>query len=259
MTASADTLAQSFLEMFHVNTSAFLKDLTDIANLLNLISGEADKTTQHTGEWRYDKDKINSQNGNGSWWYEHADGGYTKGGWEKIDGKWYYFDPEGWMKTGWHQDKDGSWYYLSDGSIGKEGEMLTDTATPDGYYVDSSGKWSQSAGAARRASLPAAFSQEDGIATVQPGEAVLYGNYSQLLKAAPASFISLALPRQNSCLPGQIQSISGDSYTIDNKVIVQGSVSTENMDRIISVMDKRVDLGFKKAYDKKCLKGRAFR
>lgn len=47
----------------------------------------------------------------GRWWYRHADGSYTKSGWEKIGGTWYYFDAAGWMKTGWVLLGD-KWYYL---------------------------------------------------------------------------------------------------------------------------------------------------
>lgn len=50
------------------------------------------------------------QKGN-RWWYRHADGSYTKSGWERIDGKWYLFDADGWMLTGWQQ-VGGKWYYL---------------------------------------------------------------------------------------------------------------------------------------------------
>lgn len=355
LTESADLAAQSFIEMFNINTSAFLKDLQNIAGILDLISQAADHTVQNNGEWRFDKDKYNAAKGSyGSWWYEHDDGGYTKNGWEKIDGKWYHFDKDGWMQTGWYQDEKGDWYYLSDGSIGKEGQMLTDTTTPDGYYVDSSGKWSQSAGTTsnsqgsgsssgqgsssygnisevsgilrfggadengikslqyalkqlgydlepdgrfgaktlaavksfqeksnlspdgivgpetKKAFANAGFSaggvvsqilnenQDDGIATVKRGETVLTQDFTQVLPTALGTMKSFIRYQENPFVPGQIQSISNDTYTIDNKVIVQGSVSTENMDKIISVMDKRVDAGFKKAYEKKYLKGRAF-
>lgn len=49
------------------------------------------------------------------WWYENADGSYTRSGWQVIDGKWYYFDAEGWM--------------------------LSSTTTPDGYTVNADGQW----------------------------------------------------------------------------------------------------------------------
>lgn len=49
------------------------------------------------------------------WWYENADGSYTRSGWQVIDGKWYYFDAEGWM--------------------------LSSATTPDGYTVNADGQW----------------------------------------------------------------------------------------------------------------------
>ena len=71
----------------------------------------------------------------GRWWYRHADGSYTKDGWEPIDGKWYHFDSEGWMQTGWILDND-KWYYLTD-----SGAMATGWVSVDGkwYYLDDSG------------------------------------------------------------------------------------------------------------------------
>lgn len=54
---------------------------------------------------------------NGKWWYQNADGGYTVNGWQSINDEYYYFDSAGYM--------------------------LSDTKTPDGYYVNSDGKWEQ--------------------------------------------------------------------------------------------------------------------
>ncbi len=79
---------------------------------------------------------------NGRWWYKHANGSYTKNGWDKIDGVWYYFDDEGWIKTGWV--KDGKWYYLSE-----SGAMLTGWKKINNtwYHLNDSGAmetgWSQ--------------------------------------------------------------------------------------------------------------------
>ena len=41
------------------------------------------------------------------------------------------------MVTGWVQ-WNNVWYYCCD-----SGEMLTNTRTPDGYYVDGNGAWIQ--------------------------------------------------------------------------------------------------------------------
>lgn len=68
----------------------------------------------------------------GRWWYRHADGSYTRNGWECIDGKWYYFDHEGWMLASTVVEDKGSFY-----ALGKSGAMLTDLKTHtahDGRY-----------------------------------------------------------------------------------------------------------------------------
>ena len=79
------------------------------------------------------------------WWYQHADGSYTKNGWEQIDGKWYKFDQNGWMQSGWQPwgtDSTGqtAWYYMGDPN---DGSMKTSTWVQgkDGkqYFVDHSG------------------------------------------------------------------------------------------------------------------------
>ena len=47
-------------------------------------------------------------------------------------GQWYYFDENAYMV---HDRWIGEYY------VGSDGVMLTGTVTPDGYFVDSSGKW----------------------------------------------------------------------------------------------------------------------
>lgn len=60
------------------------------------------------------EDGWNQDATTGKWWYEQ-NGKYLAEGWAKIAEKWYYFDKDGWM--------------------------LEDTKTPDGYTVDASGAW----------------------------------------------------------------------------------------------------------------------
>lgn len=71
----------------------------------------------------------------GRWWYRHADGSWTSGGWEMVDGRWYLFDGQGWMLTGW-QRHDGQWYLLGD-----DGAMLTGWQQVSGrwYYLTDTG------------------------------------------------------------------------------------------------------------------------
>jgi len=78
------------------------------------------------GQW------IQDQNG---WWYRNPDGSWTSNGWQQINGKFYYFNSSGYMKTGWIL-WDYQYYYC-----GADGAMLTNTTTPDGYYVNSAGVW----------------------------------------------------------------------------------------------------------------------
>lgn len=69
------------------------------------------------------------------WWYRHADGSYTRSGWESINGKWYLFDRAGWMLTGW-QKAGGTWYYLD-----ANGAMVTGWMNDRGtwYYMTENG------------------------------------------------------------------------------------------------------------------------
>lgn len=54
-------------------------------------------------------------------------------GWVQVKGKWYYLLPNGVMAVNtWVE----SVYY-----VGSDGAMLTNKMTPDGYIVNSEGKW----------------------------------------------------------------------------------------------------------------------
>ena len=72
------------------------------------------------------------------WWYRFADGTYPTNGWLQINNQWYCFDSVGYMRTGWIQA--GNNYYYCDLT---NGNMLTNTWTPDNYYVDANGIWVQ--------------------------------------------------------------------------------------------------------------------
>lgn len=79
---------------------------------------------------------VNWHQVKGKWYYMDLGTGIMHKGWTQVDGKWYYLDPvNGDMKTGWWQ-VDGKWYYM-----GGDGAMYSNTTTPDGYYVDTSGAW----------------------------------------------------------------------------------------------------------------------
>lgn len=70
---------------------------------------------------------------NGAWYYLDGSGAVLTG-WQYINGRWYYMNDSGIMLTGW-QFINGSWYYLD-----SSGAMYANQTTPDGYYVDGSGR-----------------------------------------------------------------------------------------------------------------------
>jgi len=114
---------------------------------------------------------------NEPWKFKKSTGTYATNEWAKINGKWYHFDQDSNMQTGWLSDQNkwyllnpdgamcadtwvlvnGKWYYFNaDGSmkcnewyfykedwyyLGRDGDMLVSDITPDGYQVDSEGKW----------------------------------------------------------------------------------------------------------------------
>ena len=75
-----------------------------------------------TSEWYYDS----------GYQYYLKEDGYRAEGWTLIDDSWYYFNQKGHLAT----DK-----LIDDKYVDYSGKMLTDTWTPDGYYVGADGKW----------------------------------------------------------------------------------------------------------------------
>lgn len=90
------------------------------------------------GSWYYLKDSGSMATGwlkdGGTWYYLNKSGSMATG-WVKDNGSWYYLKDSGAMATGWIKD-NGKWYYLA-----SSGNMLSNTRTPDGYYVDANGVW----------------------------------------------------------------------------------------------------------------------
>ena len=80
-------------------------------------------TASYAGQWKRD---------NRGWWYVNDKGTYPRNAWQQIDGKWYCFDGIGYML---HDTWAGDYY------LGSDGAMLTNTTTPDGYYVGADGKY----------------------------------------------------------------------------------------------------------------------
>lgn len=70
----------------------------------------------------------------GKWYFMNQSGAMEKG-WVEVSGQWYFMNSSGVMQTGWVQ-VSGKWYYFN-----QSGELLTNTKTPDGYYVNANGEW----------------------------------------------------------------------------------------------------------------------
>lgn len=72
----------------------------------------------------------------GVWYWFGGSGKMAESQWLKLDGKWYYFTGSGAMAANKWVKSGSYWYYL-----GSSGAMLTNTITPDGYHVNSEGRW----------------------------------------------------------------------------------------------------------------------
>ena len=73
------------------------------------------------------------------WIYRYSDGSLASG-WQEIDGEWYYFQQDYRMAV--NQWLENGTYY-----VGEDGRMLKNTHTPDGYWVDASGRYRNDASA----------------------------------------------------------------------------------------------------------------
>ena len=98
------------------------------------------------GTWQFEKQTGGRQTGwmfrGGRWWYFNEEG-TMQTGWILSGGQWYYLLPgEGSMLTGW-QWIDGAWYYFTPYDHAKypAGRMYRSEHTPDGCFVDDSGRW----------------------------------------------------------------------------------------------------------------------
>ena len=70
--------------------------------------------TSFAGTWKQDST---------GWWYQNNDGSYPSNGWEWIDG---------------NNDGTAESYYFD-----KSGYILANTTTPDGYFVNADGAWTE--------------------------------------------------------------------------------------------------------------------
>lgn len=88
---------------------------------------------------------------NGSWYYVDPKTGTLRSGWLYLaDGSQYFFSNKhdgsfGKMLTGWNWI-DGNCYYFVTDADEREGKLIKDGTTPDGYRVDKDGKWVDASG-----------------------------------------------------------------------------------------------------------------
>ena len=144
-----------------------IKNLTVAAAISVAIIGVYTPATASANGGSWQRDSV-------GWWYKNSNGSYPKNDWQQIDGKWYYFDGRGYIThSKWERIKDywyyfntsghmtenawemigDKWYYfdnkghmlsnqwVGDYYVGKDGDMLKNTVTPDNYVVGSDGKW----------------------------------------------------------------------------------------------------------------------
>lgn len=102
--------------------------------------------------YKFNKDGSVSTGWINNMFFADSDGKFITNNWKLIDNKWYYFNNYGEKHTGWIKTGN-KWYYLDKSGImqsskwigdyylGKDGAMLVNTITPDGYYVDDNGKY----------------------------------------------------------------------------------------------------------------------
>lgn len=83
---------------------------------------------------------------NNTWTYGKGNNTLAKNEFLTIDGATYYFNSKGYMLTGW-QSIGGAYYYFDKTS----GALWRNTTTPDGYYVNADGIWSDASGNVQKA------------------------------------------------------------------------------------------------------------
>ena len=178
-------------------------------------------TTTHaaSGDWR--KDSI-------GWWYRNSDGSYPKSKWERIGDKWYYFDGRGYIIHSKWEYINGHWYYFNtsghmtentwkmigdkwyyfdtkghmlhdqwvgDYYVGKNGDMLKNTVTPDNYVVGSDGKWDKRF--SRELAEKAKYQNLDNSRFSKFGAAHYISTYYKLDYTAALQLLEIIYPNYN--------------------------------------------------------------
>lgn len=162
------------------------------------------------------------------WWYKNSNGSYPKNDWQQIDGKWYYFDGRGYIThSKWERIKDywyyfntsghmtentwkmigDRWYYfdtkghmlhdqwVGDYYVGKNGDMLKNTVTPDNYVVGSDGKWDKRF--SRELAEKAKYQNLDNSRFSKFGAAHFISTYYKLDYTAALQLLEIIYPNYN--------------------------------------------------------------
>lgn len=162
------------------------------------------------------------------WWYKNSNGSYPKNDWQRIDGKWYYFDGRGYIThSKWERIKDywyyfntsghmtendwkmigDKWYYfdtkghmlsnqwVGDYYVGKNGDMLKNTVTPDNYVVGSDGKWDKRF--SRELAEKAKYQNLDNSTFSKFGAAHYISTYYKLDYTAALQLLEIIYPNYN--------------------------------------------------------------
>ena len=141
------------------NLISYKKAGTTIASPSNASSGGSASTVSvkprfregwilSNNEWYYyiGGVKTNLKKGwhkdgqDGFWYYLNGADGRMLKGWNYINDEWYYLAPYTPMQT-WELRSDGEWYYMHKENSRPLGSMYSNESTPDGYKVDSGGKY----------------------------------------------------------------------------------------------------------------------
>ena len=85
--------------------------------------------------WHFDEQ-------DGYWYYLNPGTGEMLTGWQQIGGKWYYLNPTPVATTWSYNEESGGWTY--NGTNARPfGSMYRNETTPDGYFVDGNGGWTE--------------------------------------------------------------------------------------------------------------------
>lgn len=143
------------------------KNKTPVLLILTVLLTLLLSSTAFAGRWEYA--------GNG-WKFYRDNGTYASNIMLKIDGEWYAFDQYSLMITNQWVMADGDWHYCTNSGavarnqwlegkyyVGDDGVMLTNTWTPDGYWVNELGEWDPSKSSGQQSSgIPSEYYTIDG-------------------------------------------------------------------------------------------------